>query len=108
MAINITTISVIMTKLKEISDKLHGNFSATKSAMRSSIFEQVGLIVAAIILLMLKKSTIQELVENNFYWQSGFHAVFIGAINILIDTARTIFIILDFEEKRAVQKDRGL
>jgi hypothetical protein len=97
MAINITTISVIMTKLKEISESAPTNFNKTKNAMRESINEQVSLIIASVLLLMLKKSQICILTPYAFWWNSGLHAIFIGAVHILWDTAKGVFSLLEFE-----------
>ncbi|MBN6741954.1 hypothetical protein JKG47_15700 [Acidithiobacillus sp. MC6.1] len=41
LAINTTTSSVIMTKLKDISDATGGNFKFTIEQLRSSTYEQV-------------------------------------------------------------------
>ena len=42
LAINTTTGSVVMTKLKDISDKNNIDFSSTIGELKSSIIEQMG------------------------------------------------------------------
>jgi hypothetical protein len=106
LAINIATISVIMTKLKEIVDKFGGDFEATISEMRISVREQLILIVVAFFALMLRGSAVvQAAVEYHaFILDSVIMSVLIYALDILRDTGNSIFHILDFDQKA---KDPG-
>ncbi|WP_339899641.1 hypothetical protein [uncultured Gilvimarinus sp.] len=100
LAINTTTGSVVMTKLREITDKNGVNFSETIKNLKLSIFEQVFLIVIALVLLVLVHSPIfmalftysKSLVEILLI------AVFIASLYNLYDTANSIFIILNNED----------
>ena len=56
LAINTTTSSVIMTKLKEISDKNKIDFSSTVAELKHSTIEQVAYIVLSIVNMMLMGS----------------------------------------------------
>jgi len=100
LAINITTISVIMTKLKEIYDNFGGDFQKTIKSLRTSIQEQVALLIFCVIMYVFYDSNI---ISNLF----DFHAflfdvliltIFIYSLYILYDTANAIFVILDFED----------
>jgi len=100
LAINTTTSSVIMAKLKEISEK-HGrkHFTATIDALKGSLYEQVVYIGLALILLVLGKSEL--LIGISDLFKPAFlvmlTTVFVGSIYVLYDTANSIFVILKFE-----------
>lgn len=100
LAINITTLGIILTKIRDILDKnnLDGSyFKKTKQQMLIFIKEQLSLILFSAILLIVKKSilikdfTIIEQIINIF-----LTACFIYAIFILYDAAKSIFNLLDF------------
>lgn len=100
LAINTTTMSVIMTKLKEISEKRHSDFSATIAALKFSINEQVALIITALVIQIAKNSSKIHIYLpcSNFLFPSLLFGIFCCAIYILYDTANGIFVILRFEE----------
>jgi hypothetical protein len=99
LAINTTTISVIMTKLREITDKNKIDFARTIKAMKDSIIHQVGLLCIALIFLIAKNSTWLTSMWGNFSFimDSLIFTVFACAIHILFDTANGIFVILQHE-----------
>ncbi len=102
LAINTTTSSVIMTKLREISDATKGNFESTINELRMSIYEQIGCILLTVLFLILSSS--DAIV--------GFHASIAFILNVLVasafvaglyalcDTAKSIFVILRFENHK--------
>lgn len=99
LAINTTTSSVIMTKLKEISDANMTDFSQTLSHLKASIVEQVLLVIVGLILLSAKHS---QLVANASEWMRyaidcGLLGVFLAGLYRLYDTANSIFVILNYE-----------
>lgn len=102
LAINTTTISVIMTKLRDITGKSRVGFGRTTKAMKNSILEQLVLIVVAAVALVVKESD----VISAWWGSSGFVlnvilvAVFVWAVHVLYDTANGIFVILEYEESR--------
>lgn len=102
MAINITTISVIMTKLKEIYDKFGGDFKSTIKSLKNSILEQVILVILSVVFYTLFESpVIQQIISfHKFLFDTLILTVFIYSIHILYDTACAIFVILDFEDKK--------
>lgn len=100
LAINTTTISVILTKLYEITKQYKGiDFNRSIHEMRTSITEQVVLIALSAVALILKTSV----KLNQMYSYSdlvvgvALLALFVFAIQILYDTANGVFIILRFE-----------
>ncbi len=100
LAINITTLGIILTKIRDILDKnnLDGNyFKKTRQQMLISIKEQLGLILFSAILLIVKKSIlIRDLTTIEQIIDIFLTACFIYAIFILYDTAKSIFNLLDF------------
>lgn len=101
MAINTTTGSVVMTKLREITDKNKVDFSRTIKELRLSLLEQVWYIAFALVASMLYSSAkLHCLVPWPELTIGGvLSAVFIASMNALHDTARSIFVILKHENK---------
>jgi uncharacterized membrane protein YkvI len=107
VAINTTTISVVLTKIREISDQLGGDFSRTAKEMKASIAEQIALVVLALITQVIGSSS---LISTNyplvtFITEVILVAIFSYAIYILYDTANSVFVILQFENHNTSRKD---
>lgn len=99
-AINTTTYSVIMTKLKEIQDaSKEKDFSNTIAQLKVSVVEQVAYILIAVFVLMLDGSSkfTNISTELHFYTAILINAVFIASLDNLRDTSSSIFVVLDFE-----------
>ena len=101
LAINTTTSSVVMTKLKEIADAAGGNFKCTIEQLKLSIYEQVMLIVLAAILMILagSKIVIGLHVWMPFILNGAIASVFVAGLYALFDTAKSIFVILRYEDQ---------
>lgn len=101
LAINTTTMSIVMTKLKEIYDIHKVDFSNTINQMKFSISEQIFLIVAGVLLQMVYASKL--LCMEHVFWQMAIPSLLIGilvdAVWILRDTASSIFIIIEYENE---------
>lgn len=100
MAINTTTVSVILTKMSEIADRNPDvNFRATRGSMRRATVEQLVLVVIASFLLILRGSplVLDNVPFSAFVIESLLVAVFAYAIQILHDTAKAVYVILDYE-----------
>lgn len=103
LAINITTMSVVMVKLKEISDA-HGGAKFPKAVkeMKIAVYEQIILIVLGLISQILCKSELISKVsirkDIQFIISAVPAIVLVYAITILWDTGRSIFVILSQEE----------
>lgn len=102
LAIHITTLSVIMTKLKELSDKYGQSFSNTIKEMRISLYEHIVLIVLGLVVLILKESTVLDSFICN--WGNAcailLSSILIYSLVILYDTGKSVFEIINFEEKK--------
>lgn len=95
LAINATTLSVILAKLREITD---GNiFKNTFTAMKESVIEQVVLIVLAIVILILSESVIinTSVTQAKLILMILLSDVFFHCIQITYDTAKAIFILFE-------------
>ncbi|MBK9284744.1 MAG: hypothetical protein IPM51_10565 [Sphingobacteriaceae bacterium] len=103
LAINTATVSILLSKLKEISEKHKDfNFEESYGSLKSSLTEQIVLICFGFIVLILADSKIiqaklpyQEIIFNTLNT-----AIFIYSVDILRDTGKAIFIIVDFEKKK--------
>lgn len=98
LAINTTTISVILTKMREIVERNPSvSFYSTMNAMRWASTEQLGLIIAAIVFEIVKSSPYltQHVPSLLFILNGLLSGVLAFSIFILYDTARAVYIILD-------------
>ena len=100
LAINTTTGSVVMTKLREISDKYNTDFSLSTSELHKSVLEQIGYIVFAILILILLGSSMvlsmHPLLDDTL--NLLLTTVFVASIYNLYDTANSIFVILKHDD----------
>ena len=100
LAINLTTLSIVLTKIRELIE-LHGNkanFNNTKNEMLLSIKEQLILIIFSLIILSILKS---KWILLNYSYIDLIDILTIScliySLLILYDTAKSIFIIIDFK-----------
>lgn len=99
IAINSATLSIVLTKVRELLDKSgqQGAFGNTKKQMILSVNEQVVLIVVAMLLLIVQDSDfIKSHVEYVTFLNVLIIGCFIYALRILHDTAKSVFVILDY------------
>lgn len=101
LAINTTTSSVVMTKLKEIADATGGNFKATIEQLKLSIYEQVVFILIATVLLILhgSKAVMGAHLWVPFIVNGLIASVLVAGLYALFDTAKSIFVILRYENR---------
>lgn len=101
LAINAATLGVVLTKLRDLMGKSDGKvrFLRTRKEMLLSIREQVGLVFAAILLLIVEKSTLvisrpnlSDLVELLL------SACLIYALIVLYDTSKSVFVVMDYPD----------
>lgn len=100
LAINTTTMSVTMTKMSELNEKFKAKFPCALKEMKISIYEQVFLICAAISLQMVSYSSIVKIhsLKSHYVISSLLVAVFVYAMLILFDTAKAIFVLLEYDQ----------
>ena len=99
VAINTTTLSVVLTKIREILDKLGGNFTRTATEMKISIVEQIMLVVAAALVQLLGSSRVivASVPATPIISNVVLLAIFAYAIHIVYDTANSVFVLMRFE-----------
>ena len=97
LAINITTLSVMMTKVSELNKEKDSDFSRTISQMKLSILEQCALIVIALLLLITAGSAtlVASIPHCSFLLSTSLLALLVYAVLILYDTANSVFILLN-------------
>lgn len=99
LAINTTTSSVVMTKLKEIADATGGSFKFTVEQLKLSIYEQViFILIAAMLLIFHGSKTIMDIhLWMPFIVNGLIASVLVAGLYALFDTAKSIFVILHYE-----------
>lgn len=99
LAINAITINVILKKMREITDKNpKADFNRTMRAMKQATTEYICLIGSAVILQVIKGSTIvfEYLPYVLFIVDSLLIAIFAFLIQILYDTAKSLYVISEW------------
>ena len=103
LAINIASLGIILSKIREIMDHADNQvaFEKTRKEMVKSIWEQIILIFISLILFMaLGSETISGINGLLGIIQVLIVACFTYAITILYDTAKSVFIVLDIGKKK--------
>lgn len=100
LAINTTTLSIVLTKIRELIDNTKiDTFNKTKSSMLSSIIEQIVLVVLSLILFIILDSVwIIGKINIELFIHVTCIAVFIYDIQILYDTCKSVFVILSYNK----------
>lgn len=98
LAVNTATLGIVLTKIREIIDKTgqRAVFDATRGEMLLSIKEQVTLIAASLFILALESAKELPIAISSEIFQAALIASFIYSIFVLYDTAKSVFVILDF------------
>lgn len=104
LAINSATLSIVLVKIRELTDKSSSSdsFKATRIEMLFSIKEQIALIFISLFLLATissKKIVSLQLVILNDSMNVALIACFVYAMIILFDIAKSVFVILDYNSK---------
>lgn len=101
LAVNAATMGIVLTKIRDLKDKNSecSGFYETRANMLLSIKEQIGLIVAATIVLSVKSSPSLNSIQNlPLFLDSLVNGIFVYALLVLYDTAKSVLLIVDFEE----------
>lgn len=98
LAVNTATLGIVLTKIREIIDKTgqRAVFDATRGEMLLSIKEQVTLIAVSLFILALESAKELPIAISSEIFQAALIASFIYSIFVLYDTAKSVFVILDF------------
>jgi hypothetical protein len=99
MAINGTTLGIVLTKIRDILDRSnqHGSFERTKKAMRFLIMEQIGLIGVSLVALSIYTSAYLHGADGiKRFLEVSIIALFVYSMLVLLDAAKSVFVLLDF------------
>lgn len=98
LAINSATLGIILTKLRDLIDKDSSTkFLQTRNEMLLSIKEQIGLIAFSVVVLLVKYSNLYNSISiQDYFIDTIIIGVFVYAIIILYDTARSVFLLLEY------------
>jgi hypothetical protein len=98
LAVNTATLGIVLTKIREIIDETgqRGTFDATRGEMLLSIKEQISLITVSLFILALDSGRALPIAVSSQIFQAALIASFIYSIFILYDTAKSVFVILDY------------
>lgn len=83
LAINVQTVAVIAVKLREIADRKGYKFEATLGQMKLAIFEQIMLVVLAIIITAISKSSMTD--SKLLMVELGTFFILYAALHIFLD-----------------------
>lgn len=100
LAINAATMGIVLAKIRDLIDRRGGSefFLKTRGEMLLSVKEQIGLIVVATSLMAIKSSAAVSDVPNMLlFMNSVITGIFVYALIILYDTAKSVLIIVDYD-----------
>lgn len=104
LAINTTTLGLIASKIQDIVVKIPEiDFSDTIKEMKKSLLEQIILIIVSAFCLLLMDSVKITFEHKSEIGNVMLISIFIYAINILWDTGKSVFIII--EELQNMKKE---
>lgn len=108
LAINLTTIGVIMAKMQDMAGQGKLDYSGVITEMKMSIREQVGLVATTFLLLIFNESRLIAAIWEDFDNLNQFFLIFmfLWAIWILYSTGEGIFIIARIENQRMLEKHK--
>lgn len=98
LAVNTATLGIVLTKIREIIDKTgqRAEFESTRNEMLLSIKEQIALVAASLIIAALESAKNPLISVPSAIFQATLIASFIYSISVLYDTAKSVFVILDY------------
>lgn len=96
LAINTATLGLIASKIQDMLEK-HPNisFKNTTKEMKFSLSEQVSLIGVSVVSLIILNSRIIQFDNKEFLLNVILVSVLIYSIDILWDTGKSVFVIID-------------
>lgn len=98
LAINAATLGIVLTKIRELIEQL-GNksaFESTKSEMLVSIKEQLALIIFSLVVIAFSAAKNPVFYLSPDVYKTLLLSSFIYSLLILYDTAKSVFVILDY------------
>jgi hypothetical protein len=100
LAINTATLSVVLTKIRELIDETgqHEGFELTRREMLLSIKEQIALVAVSLSILAIESAKNFPVNIPSYVFQATLIASFVYSILVLYDTAKSVFVILDYSK----------
>lgn len=95
LSINTATLGLIASKIQEISLQYNIDFTDTVREMKFSLKEQIALIITSIATLIIMKSKLLTMGCQEFVGNAILSSVVIYALNILWDTGKSVFVIIE-------------
>lgn len=106
LAINTATSGLIASKIQDfVIQKPEIDFSSTIKEMKASLFEQIILIIISVVSLIIQNSEKIELEFKDDICNIILITVFIYAIDILWDTGKAVFVIIEEIQKLSNNKN---
>lgn len=98
LALNTATLGIVLTKIRELIDKTGEReaFNTTRNEMLLSIKEQVALIIISLIIIAIESAKNLTFEISPEVFHTLLIASFTYSIIILYDTAKSVFVILDY------------
>jgi hypothetical protein len=98
LAVNTATLGIVLSKIREIIDKTgqRAEFESTRNEMLLSIKEQVALVAVSLLIIALESAKNPPIAVPSEVFQATLVASFIYSIFVLYDTAKSVFVILDY------------
>lgn len=98
LAVNTATLGIVLTKIRELIDKTgkRSAFDATRNEMLLSIKEQIALTGASLLIIAIESAKNFPIQIPSDVFQATLIASFIYSISVLYDTAKSVFVILDY------------
>ena len=98
LAVNTATLGIVLTKIRELIDKTGQRtaFESTQNEMLLSIKEQVALVVTSLFIIAIEADNEFPIDIPSDFFQAALIASFIYSISVLYDTAKSVFVILDY------------
>jgi hypothetical protein len=107
LAINTATSGLIASKIQDfVVQKPEIDFSLTIKEMKSSLLEQIILITTSVICLIIQNSKKIELELKDDICNIILITIFIYAIDILWDTGKAVFVIIEEIQKTNNNKNK--
>lgn len=98
LAVNTATLGIVLTKIRELIDKSgqRSIFDTTRNEMLLSIKEQVALVAISPLIIAVEAAKKFPFNIPTDVFQAALIASFIYSIFVLYDTAKSVFVILDY------------
>ena len=105
LAINTATLGLIDSKIQDMLEKYPKmRFKKTTKEMKFSLTEQVILIIVSVISLIVLNSSVVQFEYKELVLNTVLVGVLIYSVNILWDTGKAVFVIIDLIENMNEKK----